>query len=205
MLYWWIVKLEDAARLYGGAAESSRSVNVQLSDAWKEGIAHLVRRPPFDRLMAWGVRMAVPRQRVGVALVTFNADEEVLLLRHVFHTANPWGLPGGWLARDEAPADGLIRELREELGVGVALDAPILVAHDQSPPHIILAYLGWLRSGPLRLNAEIIEARWFGPDRLPRLPRPFAEQAITAGLSLLRVQARPGMADLSLIEANRPT
>ena len=36
---------------------------------------------------------------VGVALVTFSEDEEILLLRHVFHTPNPWGCPaGGWAA-----------------------------------------------------------------------------------------------------------
>ena len=51
----------------------------------KESLARLMRRRPFRQLMAWGVRMAVPRQRVGVALVAFNHNEEVFLLRHVFH------------------------------------------------------------------------------------------------------------------------
>lgn len=157
--------------------------SMQLTDTWKEGIARLVRHSPFDRLMAWGVRLTVPRQRVGVALVTFNANEEVLLLRHVFHTANPWGLPGGWLARNEAPGDGLTRELREELGLGVVLDGPIHVSHEKAPAHIILAYLGRLQPGPMRLNAEIIEARWFGLDRLPRPLWPFTERAIAAGLT----------------------
>lgn len=168
-------------------SHGSHHKSMQLSDTWKEGIARLVRRSPFDRLMAWGVRLTVPRQRVGVALVTFNANEEVLLLRHVFHTANPWGLPGGWLARNEAPVDGLTREMREELGLGVVLEGPIHVSHERPPAHIILAYLGRLQPGPMRLNAEIIEARWFGLDRLPRPLWPFTERAITAGLSHSRV------------------
>ena len=87
-----------------------------MTNAWKESVARLVRRQPFRRMLAWGVRIVVPRQRVGVSLVAFNTDEEVFLLRHVFHTAIPWGLPGGWLARDEAPARGVARELREETG-----------------------------------------------------------------------------------------
>lgn len=166
--------------------------SMQLTDTWKEGIARLVRRPPFDRLIAWGVRLTVPRQRIGVALVTFNANEEVLLLRHVFHTVHPWGLPGGWLARNEAPGDGLIRELREELGLGLVLDGPIHVWHEKTPAHLGLAYLGRLQPGSMRLNAEIIEARWFGMDHLPRPLRPFTERAIVAGLSRLRATAPAG-------------
>jgi ADP-ribose pyrophosphatase YjhB (NUDIX family) len=166
-----------------------------MADTWKEAIARLARRRPFNGLLAWGVRLVVPRQRVGVALVAFNANEEVLLLRHVFHTASSWGLPGGWLNRDEAPADGLARELREETGLGVVLGPPVLVAHEDQPPHIVLAYLGWMRPGPLRLNGEILEARWFKLDRLPRPLWPFTERAIAAGLALSRTTPRPAAAD----------
>lgn len=176
-------------------------MNVQLTDAWKEGIARLVRRPPLNGVLAWGVRLAVPRQRVGVALVTFNGEEEILLLRHVFHTANPWGLPGGWLGRNEAPADGLSRELREELGRDVLLGPPVHTAHESSPPHIVMAYLGWLRPGTMRLNAEIIEARWFGLDRLPRPLWPFTEKAIVAGLALSRAVPFPAIPSPSPVAA----
>lgn len=137
--------------------------------------------------MAWGVGLVVPRQRLGVALVTFNADEEILLLRHVFHVTNPWGLPGGWLGRNEAPADGLARELREEVGLSVSVGPPVYTAQEGPPSHIVMAYLGWLRPGQMRLNAEIIEARWFGVDNLPHPLWPFTEKAISAGLALSRV------------------
>jgi ADP-ribose pyrophosphatase YjhB (NUDIX family) len=156
---------------------------------YKEEIARLVRRPPFNRLLTLGVRLFVPRQRVGVALVTFNSDEEVLLLRHVFHTQNPWGLPGGWLARNEAPPDGLRREIREELALGVTLGPLLQLAHESVPPHLVVAFLGRLDPGPMRLNSEIIEARWFGRDNLPQPLWPFATRAIDAGLTLWRANA----------------
>lgn len=160
-----------------------------------------MRRPPLNQFLALGVRLVVPRQRVGVALVTFNADEEILLLRHVFHTSNPWGLPGGWLARNEAPDDALRREVREELGLGLSLGPLLQIAHESTPPHLVVAYLGQLDAGPMRLNGEIMEARWFAPDRLPRPQWPLAEQAIMAGLrqwranlhlsSLTQMEAQP--------------
>lgn len=177
---------------------SNHIVNGRLSDTWKETTARLMRRRPLNGLMALGVRLVVPRQRVGVALVTFNANEEVLLLRHVFHTSNPWGLPGGWLGRNEAPGDALARELHEETGLTLSLGPPIHTAHESSPPHIVMAYLGWLPSEPMSLNSEIIEARWFGLDSLPRPLWPFAEKSIAAGLQLFRITPRTGGDDLSI-------
>jgi ADP-ribose pyrophosphatase YjhB (NUDIX family) len=166
-----------------------------MAGSWKEGVARLARRWPFSGLMVLGVRLAVPRQRVGVALVAFNSKEEVLLLRHVFYAVTPWGLPGGWLGRNEAPVDGLARELREETGRAAVIGPPIHVAYETRPPHLILAYLGWLQPGSMRFNAEILEARWFAVDEarwfavdeMPRPLWPFTERAIAIGLETFRL------------------
>lgn len=171
--------------------QDGKTLNPELTDSWKEGLARLVRTPPFSRLMLWAMHLVIPRQRIGVALVTFNAREEVLLLRHVFHPAAPWGLPGGWLGRRESPADGLVREVREETGLDVRLGPPAHVSHGTSPAHIVMAYLGWVHPGPLRLSHEIIEARWFSPGRLPSPLFQFTRQAIAAGLELNRALERP--------------
>lgn len=158
---------------------------------WKEGMARLMRRQPFSGFMALGVRAVVPRQRVGVALVAFNEKEEVFMLRHVFHTAAPWGLPGGWLERDEAPARGVARELREETGLVAIIGPAVCVAHEPTPPHIALAYLGWITPGPLRLNAEVMEGHWFALDELPRPLPSFTGRAIAAALPLFRAMPQP--------------
>ena len=123
--------------------------------------------------------------------MAFNTDEEVFLLRHVFHTAIPWGLPGGWLARDEAPARGVARELREETGLKAIVGPVVCVAHEQLPPHIALAYLGWITPGPLSLNEEILEGRWFAADVLPQPLSAFAHQAIIAARPLFRQMPPP--------------
>lgn len=170
---------------------ANKAVMTQIAVTWKEGLARLARRQPFSGLVAWGVRAVVPRQRVGVALVAFNDEEEIFLLRHVFHTAASWGLPGGWLGRDEPPAHGAARELREETGLDAFVGPAVYVSHEQHPPHIALAYLGWIVPGAMRLNTEILEGRWFPLDRLPRPLWPFTERAIAAALPHFRAAPRP--------------
>jgi ADP-ribose pyrophosphatase YjhB (NUDIX family) len=168
-----------------------RKVKLELSAASKEAIAHLGRKWPFDWLIALAVRFGVARHRVGVALVAFDANGRVLLLRHVLHAAYPWGLPGGWLNRNEAPANGLARELREETGLEIVLGPTILVDYGKYPPHIVIIYLGWLRPGAIRLSHEINEARWFAPDDLPHPLSYFAKQAIRSGLTLWKSTPNP--------------
>ncbi len=152
--------------------------------AWKAHMAALVRRWPFSWLLVQAVRFFVPRQRVGVALVALNDRNEVFMLKHVYHPDVPWGLPGGWLGRDEAPATALAREIREETGLTADIGEPLLVRHVEDPAHIILAYTGHVPQGNgLVLSAEILDAGWFPLDSLPQPLHPFTLEAIAAAQS----------------------
>lgn len=128
--------------------------------------------------MGWGIRLTVPRQRIGVALVAFDDRGRVLMLRHVFHPYTPWGLPGGWLGRNEDPRDGVLRELKEETGLEATLEEPVDVAYSDGPPHVGVIYRGRIRPGDLTLSPEILEAGWFRPDNLPGPLRPSVRRAI---------------------------
>lgn len=130
--------------------------------------------------------MTVPRQRIGVNLVAFDELERVFMLRHVFHPFTPWGLPGGWLGRNESPAKGVLRELREETGLTAVLGPVIQVNHEASPRHVGIAYLGRIQPGAMRLNSEIIEAGWFSMTELPSPLLPLVQQAIETGVLLNR-------------------
>jgi ADP-ribose pyrophosphatase YjhB (NUDIX family) len=164
---------------------------MNLSSIWKENLARLVRLPLASRIMVLGVRAIVPSVRIGVSIVGFNEREEVLMLRHVFHPAAPWGLPGGWLAIGEAPAACALRELREEAGLSAVLGPPVHISRDPYPDHVGIAYLGWMRPGTPMPGPEIIEARWFAPDEMPRPLLPFTQQAIPAALELYRALPSP--------------
>jgi 8-oxo-dGTP diphosphatase len=149
---------------------------------WKNRLARIVRNPIIHRLMVWGIQITVPQQRIGVALILFNDAERVLLLHHVFHPYAPWGVPGGWLERNEAPAAGALRELREETGLTAVLGPVIYVTHESNPNHIGIAYLAHIEFGELSLSAEIIDAHWFSTDQLPDGMLPFTREAIKAAV-----------------------
>lgn len=86
----------------------------------------LQRFPPLRWLLAVGVRLVVPRHYVGAVGAIFNDAGQVLLLEHVFRPYFPWGLPGGWVERDESPAEAVRREIEEELGLAVEIKQLLL-------------------------------------------------------------------------------
>lgn len=57
----------------------------------------------------------------GVAAVAQNAQGNVLLVRHRY--VSGWHLPGGGVERNEPPAEAILRELKEEVGLAAG-DAP---------------------------------------------------------------------------------
>jgi 8-oxo-dGTP diphosphatase len=67
----------------------------------------------------WVVRVASPSYTVG-ALLVLEHEGHVLVLRQLHREG--WTLPGGLLAHGETPAEGVVREVGEELGLTVDLD-----------------------------------------------------------------------------------
>ena len=105
----------------------------------------------------------------------------------MLHPQRPWGLPGGWIARGEEPAQTAEREILEETGLRVRVERPILVM--RSPKwrtHMDLVYLCRPEDGAqtIRLSHELLGYRWVPLADLPPLVA-FHERA----LALVRAEA----------------
>lgn len=135
--------------------------------------------------MPLGMRLLRPthaRFTAGVVGVVQNEAGAVLLVEHVFHAPDAWGLPGGWIDRHETPQEALKREMREELGLEVTVLEPVLVGHGGLSAHIDIAFWCRAENEVGRLSAELLDHRWAAGSDLPPMP-PFHQAAVSAALS----------------------
>ena len=105
----------------------------------------------------------------GVKVMAFDPDGRLLLVRHRYGRADLWMLPGGGIARGEAPADAARRELAEE--TRCRLRDPVLVgvfeASAEGRRDRVHLFRGVTRDSAVADGVEIAEARFFAPDALP--------------------------------------
>jgi ADP-ribose pyrophosphatase YjhB (NUDIX family) len=104
---------------------------------------------------------------VGVLGVITNQHREILLFRHTYRGRYPWGLPAGWLERDESPEAAIKREIHEETGMQVAADGLLLAWHDTRYGKLDLFYICRILDGAFRPSEEVVEMGWYAAEALP--------------------------------------
>lgn len=113
-----------------------------------------------------------PVLAVGAAVVK---DGKVLLvLRGREPGRGLWSLPGGAVLSGETLKAAVVRELREECGIDVAVAETAEVVERMIPDatgrlqyhYVILDYQARWLQGELTTSDEIEDARWVEPDRL---------------------------------------
>jgi 8-oxo-dGTP pyrophosphatase MutT (NUDIX family) len=133
--------------------------------------AFLRRYPALGVTLQRAVRLIQPRFTAGVVGVLCDPPgERVLLVEHVYHAHTPWGLPGGWMDRDEDPAHTVEREFTEETGLQVRAVRPLLVVLGTKwRRHLDIVFLVEpVQPGqPIRLCDELLSYRWASLDELP--------------------------------------
>ncbi|MCU0512792.1 MAG: NUDIX hydrolase [Anaerolineae bacterium] len=138
---------------------------------FQQRVAYWVRRiPGLMPATFYLYRFVQPRYSVGVIGVIFNAEGRVLLVEHVFHPHLPWGLPGGWIGRDEDPAHAIARELREELALRVQVQS-VLRVEKTFRNHLDIAFLCQPENEIGPLSFELSGYAWYDITEIPRLHR----------------------------------
>ena len=127
-------------------------------------------RAAYRLLQAWAFVLR-PRVRGAVCVLRDGAGR-VLLIRQSYGDRSRWWLPGGFVGRSEEPSAAALREAREELGVAVPSVRSLGTVEGgwmgkRETLHVFAAPWpgGTVRCDPV----EVLEARWFALDALPRL------------------------------------
>lgn len=124
------------------------------------------------------VHAVAPLHSVGALALVVGEDGSRLLVRQTYKDG--WGMPGGILKRGEHPAEAVVRETREELGIMLEVIGEPAVVVDPGPRRVDIVYRARIvRGDPRPVSDEIAEARWFPPDDLPVL-QPEAVSALAA-------------------------
>lgn len=135
--------------------------------------AHLALLKLFKRLpRRWRlaiVHTLAPSYTVGAICIVERADGRILLVRHSYR--NAWGFPGGLLGRGETPADGAVREAREEVDIGIEVvgEPAVVVAPDARRVDIVFRCRTAEADNVRAIPPEVTDVGWFSPDALPDL------------------------------------
>lgn len=116
----------------------------------------------------------------------FNDAGKILLVEHVFHTKYFWGLPGGWIGRDEIPEKAVAREFQEELQLPVKAEQLLLLERTQ-PNHLDIAFGCTTDETIGELSFELLSYGWFSLDELPPMYG-FQRRAIATAAAMKGLQ-----------------
>jgi 8-oxo-dGTP pyrophosphatase MutT (NUDIX family) len=134
-------------------------------------LAYRLRRRAMA-LVGWRTR--------GVKVMAFDPSGRVLLVRHRYGRSDLWMLPGGGIARGEAPIAAAVRELMEE--TGCRLDAAAIVgqweARAEGRRDTVWLVRGTTADTPQIDGVELAEACFFAPDVLPAAASPATRRRV---------------------------
>lgn len=100
--------------------------------------------------------------------------------------AGRWEFPGGKVEPGESDAAALVRECREELGVGIDVGEPLADPQPITEGYELRVYRARLISGEPVALQDHDALRWLPPEELPALPWLPADRAAVAVLTGVR-------------------
>lgn len=113
-----------------------------------------------------------PDPKVAVGVVPARDGRILLVRRNHEPEYGRWAFPSGFVDAGEVVEEAAAREVLEETGVTVRLDALLGVYSRPGEQVIFIAYAGTIVSGEPVAGDEALDVAFFAPDALPELPFP---------------------------------
>lgn len=128
----------------------------------------------------------LPHKQVGVAVIR-NQQNLILIDRRLQQgtMAGLWEFPGGKIEYNETVQECIAREVKEELGIEIAVETPLMVIEHRYPQYYITLYVyncRYIKGKPQPIECE--EIRWVKPHELEQYQFPAANTAIISALQL---------------------
>lgn len=139
--------------------------------------------PDVDPLVHRAVNATLVREVTGAMIV--DGDEMLLVKANRGFTKGMWNVPGGFVLYGEAPEEGVVREVKEEVRLDIRVERLVGVYTRRfQSPYFMRAHVFLCRAATRHVDPdpdEIAEAQWMHLDDVERLTRnPFALEALRA-------------------------
>ncbi len=109
----------------------------------------------------------------AAGILVLDGEERILLVKRRFEPyKGGWTIPSGYVEYDEDVRETAVRELKEETGVDVEIDALHAVESAFDDPRgntLLVVFRGHIADGSVRAGDDAEEARFFPLDRLPEI------------------------------------
>jgi ADP-ribose pyrophosphatase YjhB (NUDIX family) len=135
-----------------------------------EGYGEALELPPAEVRDRLARDLGYVTSKVGADAAIFDDQDRVLLVQRA--DDHCWGLVSGWVDAGEDPAETVVREVGEEVGLTARVDALVTVigrqASTQNGPHgaVAVIYLCSVEPGPITLSHESLDARYRSIDEV---------------------------------------
>jgi ADP-ribose pyrophosphatase YjhB (NUDIX family) len=133
-----------------------------------EGYSSALALPPSEVRARLAKDLGYVTAKVGAEAAIFDAENRILLIRR--SDDQTWGLISGYVDAGESPAETIVREVREEVGLDATVEALIEVfgrpGSVLNGPHgtVGILYLCTVAAGEITLSHETIDARYWNID-----------------------------------------
>ena len=119
---------------------------------------------------------------LGAFAIIFDKQGNVLLCHR--RDMDAWNLPGGGVERGELPTEAVIREVKEETGLEVAIERLLGVyGKADKPDSLVFSFLCRVTGGKLVLTDESDDTRYFTIENIPANTSPRQVERIREALT----------------------